>query len=104
MMAPAPNATDRSLKKLQLMVAVAALVGAVAGPAAGILTFRVTAEGKIAALETSLSEHVQTVRVLASERVELARTLARLEAQMVASNQKLDRIENRIDNRFGLNK
>jgi uncharacterized coiled-coil protein SlyX len=84
------------------MVAVAALIGAVAGPAAGILTFRVTAEGKIAALETSLSEHVQTVRVLASERVELARTLARLEAQMVAMSQKLDRIENRIDNRFGI--
>jgi uncharacterized coiled-coil protein SlyX len=94
--------TDRSLKRLQTLVALAMLIGVVAGPAAGIITFRVTAEAKIAALETSLADHVQTVKTLAGERVELARTLARLEAQMVAMSQKLDRIENRIDNRLGI--
>lgn len=103
-MAPAPSPTDRSLKRLQMMVAVAVLIGSVAGPAAGILTFRVTAEGKIAALEAAMAEYGVSVRTLTAERVELARALARLEAQMVASNQKLDRIENRMDNRFGLNK
>lgn len=103
-MAPATTPTDKSLKRLQTLVALAMLIGVVAGPAAGILTFRVTAESKIAALETSLAEHVQTVKTLANERVELARTLARLEAQMVAMAQKLDRIENRLDNRFGINK
>jgi uncharacterized coiled-coil protein SlyX len=103
-MAPAMTPTDRSLKRLQTLVALAMLVGTVAGPAAGIITFRVTAEAKIAALETSLADHVQTVKTLAGERVELARTLARLEAQMVAMSQKLDRIENRIDNRFGIAK
>ena len=93
----APTQADHLLKRIQMFTGLCVALSFVGGPALGVLTFKVSADYRIKALEQSIEEHGATVKTLSEERIAIARSLARLESQLAAMSMKLDRLENIID-------
>lgn len=93
----APAANDAVLKRIQVFVGICTILSFVAGPALGVLTFKVSADYRIKALEESLAEQGTAVKTLSEERVAIARALARLESQVTNIGLKIDRVENILD-------
>lgn len=98
----APNFSDQLLKRMNLLIAAGTIVATMCGTVAGVVTFKVTAEYRVAALESSIEDLGTDVETLGKERVDMIRTLARLESQLTSLSLKLDRIEGILDrDKFG---
>ena len=93
----APTQADQLLKRIQLFTGLCVALSFVGGPALGVLTFKVSADYRIKAIEQTLAEHGAVVKALNDERISIARSLTRLESQLSAMSMKLDRLENIID-------
>lgn len=93
----APVQPDGLFKRIQVFVGLCTLLSFIAGPALGVLTFHVSADYRIKALERSIDDNVLAVKNLNDERIAIARALARLESQLASMSLKLDRLENNMD-------
>lgn len=88
---------DHLLKRIQMFTGLCVALSFIGGPAMGVLTFKISADYRIKALEESLLEQGTAVKTLSEERVAIARALARLESQVTNIGLKLDRVENILD-------
>ena len=93
----APTQADHLLKRIQMFTGLCVALSFIGGPAMGVLTFKISADYRIKALEESLTEQGTAVKTLSEERVAIARALARLESQVTNIGLKLDRVENILD-------
>lgn len=93
----APAQADQLLKRIQMFTGLCVALSFIGGPAMGVLTFKVSADYRIKALEQSIEEHGATVKTLSEERIAIARALAGLESQVRNVGMKLDRVENILD-------
>lgn len=93
----APTQADHLLKRIQMFTGLCVALSFIGGPAMGVLTFKISADYRIKALEESLAEQGTAVKTLSEERVAIARALARLESQVTNIGLKIDRVENILD-------